>query len=79
MMRASIYLQFGFRYGKSLFIGSLETGRKLGMLLGNTLNVLVTNKGGNKGRHIKMLIELDLTKPLARGTKLKYKQNEIWV
>lgn len=56
-----------------------DTGKKIGSILGNVLDVMVIEVGGNEGRHIKVLVEIDLTKPLARGTKLRYKNNEIWV
>lgn len=36
-------------------------------------------QGGNEGRHIKIMVEIDLTKPLIRGTKLRYKLKEIWI
>lgn len=58
---------------------SVETNKKIGRLLGNTLDVLVAETVGKEGRHIKILAELDLSKPLVRGTKLKYKQSEIWI
>lgn len=58
---------------------SIDTGKKIGSLLGNPLNVLISDGGSKAGRHFKILVDLDLTKPLARGTKLKYQQNEIWV
>lgn len=35
--------------------------------------------GGKDAKHINILVELDLTKPLLRGTKLKYKSIKIWV
>lgn len=46
--------------------------------MGNILNVLISDGGTKEGWHFKLLVEIDLTKPLARGTKLKYKQDEIW-
>lgn len=57
---------------------SIDTGRKIGSLLGNTLNVLISDGGTQAGRHLKILVDIDLTKPLARGTKLKYQQDEVW-
>lgn len=58
---------------------SVETDRKIGQLLRNTLNVLISDGGTREGRHFKILVELDLTKPLARGTKLQYQQEETWI
>lgn len=58
---------------------SIDTRKKIGKLLGTVMNVLVVDSGGPEGRHIKLLSEIDLTKPLVKGTKLRYKQNEIWI
>lgn len=57
----------------------IETGRKIGMRLGTVLDVLIPDTGGKETRHLKLLVELDLTKPVMRGTRLRFKQNEIWV
>lgn len=58
---------------------SIETGKKIRNLLGATLDVLVREVGTKEGRHIKILVETDLSKPHIRGTKLKYKMREIWI
>lgn len=58
---------------------SIETGKKVGNLLGNTLDVLVVDSGSKEGWHIKLLVEIDLETPLVRGTKITYKQSEVWV
>lgn len=58
---------------------SIETGKKIGGSLGTVKDVLVAELGGKEERHINIQVELDLTKPLLRGTMLKYKQTEIWV
>lgn len=58
---------------------SLETGKKIESILGPVKYVIVIESGGKEERHIKLQVELDLTKPLLRGTKLKYKHLETWV
>lgn len=58
---------------------SVDTGKKIGMMLGNVLDVLIPETGGKENRHIKILAEVDLSKPLMRGTMLRFKQSEIWV
>lgn len=70
-----------YRYGTQIppHWLSIETGKKIGRILGITKDVIIVEIWGKKGRHIKILDELDLSKPLVRGTKLKYKQCEIWV
>lgn len=48
-------------------------------ILGNVLEVLVVDSGRKAGRHIKILVKIDLTQVLARGIKLKYKNSEVWI
>lgn len=43
------------------------------------MDIITVEAGGKEGRHMKLLVEIDITKPLQRDTKLKYRQNEIWV
>lgn len=40
---------------------------------------MIVDAGGKEHRHINVLVDIDLTKPLLRGTKLKRKQLECWV
>lgn len=47
--------------------------------MGNVLDVMVVGIGGKEGRHLKILVEMDLMKPLVRGTKVKYKNCETWI
>lgn len=58
---------------------SIEIGKKIGSLVGTTLDVLLGDVGSREVMYIKILAETDLSKPLIRGTKLKYKMREIWV
>lgn len=58
---------------------SIETGKKIGGVLGTVTDVMIVDAGGHELRHINILVDIDLTKPLLRGTKLKHKQSECWV
>lgn len=58
---------------------SIASGMKIGSMLGKVLDVLVVDSGGREERHLNIQVELDLTKPLMRGTMLKYKLSEVWV
>lgn len=40
---------------------SIETIKKIGRLLGNTLDELLGEAEGKEGRHIKILVEIDLS------------------
>lgn len=40
---------------------------------------MIAGLGGKEGRHLKLLVELDLRKPLVQSTKLKSKNCETWV
>lgn len=58
---------------------SIETGKKIGCCLGTVKDVLVVELSRSEERYINIQVVLDLTKPLLRGTMLKYKQIDIWV
>lgn len=58
---------------------SIESGMKIGSVLGEVLDVIVVDAGGKEERHLNIQVELDLTKPLVRGIRLKYKLAESWV
>lgn len=58
---------------------SIDTGRKIGCKLGSVRDVLIMDVGGRDERHIKILVDLDLNKPLLRGIMLKYKMAKHWV
>lgn len=55
---------------------SIVSGQKIGRLVGKNLDVLVGDSGGKAGKFLKILSEVDLTKPLLRGTMLKYNKQE---
>lgn len=58
---------------------SKEVGWKLGKLLIQCLNVIYPENGEKEGRLLKVLVEMELDKPLLRGTKLKLDDEVSWV
>lgn len=58
---------------------SKEIGLKITAKLGRVLDIIIVKAGGKKGRHIKIMVEINIQKPLQRGTKLKFRQHENWV
>lgn len=58
---------------------SLETGWKVGNLFKKCYNVVIPKTGSKDSRHIKLLIELKLNKPLLRGTNLKFEGESTWI
>lgn len=58
---------------------SKETRLKIAAKLGRVLDIIIVKAGGKEGRCIKILLEIDIQKPLQRGTKLKFRQHENWV
>lgn len=57
----------------------VETGRRIGGLISDVRDVMLMDTGGKEGRHMKIQVDIDITKPLQRGTMLKYKMKERWV
>lgn len=55
---------------------STETGKKIWGLMGAVRDVMIMDSGGKEGRHLKILVAIDLTKPFQRGTMLMYKTKE---
>lgn len=43
------------------------------------MDIIMMEAGGKEGSHIKLLVEIDLRKPLQRGRMPKFIQQEIWV
>lgn len=58
---------------------SKETELRFNNLFNNILDVLISDEENRKGRHIKHLAEIDLDKPLLRGTKLRFQDQVGWV
>ncbi|XP_027157572.1 uncharacterized protein LOC113759204 [Coffea eugenioides] len=56
-----------------------EVGRKIGGIFSEVLEVIVPPGGGKEGKHMKMLVEFDLTMPLPRGTTVKFNGKGRWV
>ncbi|XP_071928123.1 uncharacterized protein [Coffea arabica] len=48
-----------------------EARRKIGAIIQEVKDVLVPQVGGKKGRHLKLLVVLDTSLPLLRGTTVK--------
>lgn len=48
-------------------------------MLGSVRDVMIMDVRGMDKRRIKILVDLDLNKPLLRGTMLKYKMTKCWV
>ena len=47
---------------------SKEVGRKIGAVFKDIKDVVISHIGGKDGRHLKVLVHVDLSKPLLRGT-----------
>ncbi|KAK6158888.1 hypothetical protein DH2020_006202 [Rehmannia glutinosa] len=58
---------------------SLETGMKIGQKFGGSQDILIPETGSIRGQHIKMLVEINLDKPLVRGTFIKLDLKSCWV
>ncbi|KAK6141929.1 hypothetical protein DH2020_024326 [Rehmannia glutinosa] len=58
---------------------SMETGRKIGKKFGTLKDILIPETGSSYGRHIKVLVEIDLEKPLMRGTNLRLDGETNWI
>lgn len=58
---------------------SKEIGFKFKNVFGNAVDVVIPESESKKGIHFKILAEIDLNRPLMRGTKLKYSEHEVRV
>lgn len=56
-----------------------EVGWKLDILFHKCLNVIMSENGSKEGRWMKILAEIDLSKPLLRGTKLKLEDETVYL
>lgn len=50
---------------------SKTAGFKIGRIFNSVQEVLLPQGGGKEGKHMKILAEVDITQPLARGTQVK--------
>ena len=48
-----------------------EVGCKIGAVFKQVKDVIIPHMGGKKGKHLKMLVLADLSKPFLRGTIVK--------
>lgn len=58
---------------------SKAVGLKIGELFNGAKDVIVPENRSKKGRHLKLLVEADVYKPLLRGTKIKLNNQTRWV
>lgn len=58
---------------------SIDTSFKFKNIFSNVSDVLLPDSGSKKGLHLKILADVNLNKPLPRGTKLQYADQEVWV
>ncbi|KAK6133116.1 hypothetical protein DH2020_033155 [Rehmannia glutinosa] len=58
---------------------SMETGRKIGNKFPRILDVDIPDAGTTKGRYIRILAEINLQKPLLRGTNIKLNSETHWL
>lgn len=58
---------------------SKDVGWKIGKLFKSCSNVIVSETGSKNGRVMKLLVDIDLGKPLLRGTKIKLETKTVWV
>ncbi|KAK6154992.1 hypothetical protein DH2020_009240 [Rehmannia glutinosa] len=58
---------------------SIETGKKIGSKFGKISDIIIPETGSAKGRHLKLLVEVNLDKPLLRGSKIKLGEEVCWI
>ncbi|KAK6138784.1 hypothetical protein DH2020_027470 [Rehmannia glutinosa] len=58
---------------------SIDTGRKIGRKFGKIVDITIPDTGSTKGKHIKILVEINLVEPLMRGTKITLEEESYWV
>ncbi|XP_027158449.1 uncharacterized protein LOC113760073 [Coffea eugenioides] len=56
-----------------------EIGRKIGAVFHQVKDVIIPQMGGKEGRHLKMFVTVDLSKPLLRRTIVKTEEILTWV
>lgn len=56
-----------------------DAGKKIGGVFLSVKEVIIPNGGSKGGKHIKILVEIDLTQPLLRGTMVKMNGIIKWV
>ncbi|KAK6135545.1 hypothetical protein DH2020_030716 [Rehmannia glutinosa] len=58
---------------------SIETGRKIGAKFGKLIDIVIPESGSSKGRHIKIMAQVNLEKPILRCTNIKLEEEACWV
>lgn len=58
---------------------SVATVRKVGHIFKQCHNVIIPENGSKDGRYAKLLVEIDLNKPLIRGTRLRCNGEMCWI
>ena len=54
-------------------------GRKIGGVFDSVKEVILPNGGGKDGKHIKILVEVNIEKPLLRGTIVRMNGSARWI
>lgn len=52
---------------------------KIGRAFNQVSNVLIPENGSRDGRYAKLLVDMDLTKPLLRGTRIRCNEKCCWI
>ncbi|CAA0840702.1 Unknown protein [Striga hermonthica] len=58
---------------------SEDTGLKIGEKIGKTLTIQIPNEGGQVGQVIKVLVELQVSEPIPRGSFIRVGSESTWV
>ncbi|XP_027071971.1 uncharacterized protein [Coffea arabica] len=58
---------------------SKEAGKKIGSIFHQVREVIVPQTGGKEGRHLKLLVVVNICQPLLRGTIVKVGEATKWV
>lgn len=58
---------------------SLETTWKLGRIFNKCHKAVIPKHGSKEGKYAKLLVEVDLMKPLIQGTKLRCNMDSRWI
>ncbi|XP_027184311.1 uncharacterized protein LOC113782635 [Coffea eugenioides] len=56
-----------------------EVGRKIGGVFLSVKEVIIPNSGGKDGKHLKILVEIDIEQPLLRGTTVRMNGVMKWI
>lgn len=65
--------------GLSTHWNSTDVGWKIGKVFPSCINVVYPRNGRKEDRMLKMLVEIELGKPILRGTKIRLDEKMVWV